>query len=118
MPLQWTISHSMRLVIAVAKGEMRPQNMIDFLSHLDAEGARPYAKIFGVSELVSVFTDESVRALANLVRARELESPVGPIKIFREWHEARRWIDTAAAHELRGVFDETVSGEDRPDGRQ
>jgi hypothetical protein len=82
--------------------------------------------------------------LANLVRARELESLVGPIaivvgdeatyeqaclfaevaelvrpiKVFREWHEARRWIDTAAANELRGVFDETVSGGDRPDGRQ
>ena len=134
MPLQWTISHSMRLVIAVAKGEMRPQNMIDFLSHLDAEGARPYAKIFSVSELVSVFTDESVRALATLVRVREREGTVGPIaivvgdeatyeqaclfaevaelvrpiRVFREWHEARRWIDTPAELELRGRSDAII----------
>jgi hypothetical protein len=123
MPLQWTISHSKRLVIAIAKGEMRPGTVIDFLARLDAEGARPYAKMFAVEQLVTVFTDESVLRLAGMVRDREQESNVGPIaviagdeatyeqaclfaeiaelvrpiKVFREWHEARRWIDTLAS---------------------
>src|SRR5262245_14980254 len=39
MPLQWTISHTKRLVVAVAKGEMRPGAMVDFLTALDAAGA-------------------------------------------------------------------------------
>ena len=122
MPLQWDISHSKRLVVAVAKGEMRPGSMIKFLAQLDAEGARPYAKLFGVDKLVATFSDESVMALANLVRDRERESAVGPIaivtnddatfeqaclfaeiaelvrpiRVFREWHEARRWIRSVA----------------------
>ena len=45
MPLHWTISHSKRLVVAVAKGEMRPGAMVDFLAALDAADARPYGKL-------------------------------------------------------------------------
>ena len=45
MPVQWTNSHPKRLVVAVAKGEVRPRAMVDFLARLDAAGARPYAKL-------------------------------------------------------------------------
>jgi len=122
MPLQWTISHPKRLVVAVAKGEMRPGTMVDFLAALDAAGARPYAKLMFLERLVTTFSDDSVVALANLVRQREQESEVGPIaiiaqddatfeqacqfahiaelvrpiRVFREWHEGRRWIDAIA----------------------
>jgi hypothetical protein len=139
MPLQWTISHSRRLVIAIAKGEMRPGVVIDFLTQLDAEGARPYAKLFRIEQLVTVFTDESVLQLAGLVRDREGESIVGPIaiivgddatyeqaclfaevaelvrpiKVFREWHEARRWIDFLASQNHAGPAAATLSREDR-----
>jgi hypothetical protein len=41
MPVQWTISHPKKLVLAVAKGEVRPRAMVDFLGALDAAGARP-----------------------------------------------------------------------------
>jgi hypothetical protein len=122
MPLQWTISHPKRLVLAVLKGEVRPRGMIDFLAALDAAGARPYAKLVFLERLVTTFSEDSVVALANLVRKREEESVVGPIaiiapddatfeqagqfahvaelvrpiRVFREWHEGRRWIDTLA----------------------
>ena len=77
MPLQWTISHPKRLVLAVLKGEIRPRGMIDFLTALDAAGARPYGKLVFLEQLVSTFSEESVVALANLVRKREAESVVG-----------------------------------------
>jgi hypothetical protein len=122
MPLQWTISHPKRLVVAVAKKEVRPRGMVDFLAELDAAGARPYAKLVFLERLVTTFSDDSVVALANLVRQREQESEVGPIaiiapddatfeqacqfahvaelvrpiRVFREWHEGRRWIDAIA----------------------
>ena len=122
MPVHWTISHPKRLVVAVAKGEVRPGAMIDFLAALDAAGARPYAKLMFLERLVTTFSDDSVVALANLVRQREQESEVGPIaiiaqddatfeqacqfahvaelvrpiRVFREWHEGRRWIDAIA----------------------
>jgi hypothetical protein len=95
MPLQWTISHSRRLVIAIAKGEMRPGTVIDFLARLDAEGARPYAKMFAMEQLVTVFTDESVLRLASMVRDRERESIVGPIAIIAG--DDARWIDSLAS---------------------
>jgi hypothetical protein len=123
MPLQWTISHPKRLVVAVAKAEVRPGAMVDFLAALDAEGARPYAKLVFLERLVTTFSEESVVALANLVRKREEESTVGPIaiiapedatfeqacqfahvaelvrpiRVFREWHEGRRWVDSFVA---------------------
>src|SRR5215207_5409165 len=122
MPLQWTISHPKRLVVAVAKKEVRPRGMVDFLAALDAVGARPYAKLVFLERLVTTFSEDSVVALANLVRQREQESEVGPIaiiapdnatfeqacqfarvaelvrpiQVFREWHEGRRWIDAIA----------------------
>jgi hypothetical protein len=123
MPLHWTISHSKRLVVAVAKGQVRPRTMIDFLAAIDEAGARPYGKLVFVEQLITTFNDETVAGLANLVRQREQESTTGPIaivtpddatyeqarrfadvaslarpmKVFREWHEGRRWIDTFLA---------------------
>jgi hypothetical protein len=60
--LQWTISHSKRLVVAVAKKEVRPRAMVDFLAGLDAAGARPYAKLVFLERLVSTFSADSVAA--------------------------------------------------------
>src|SRR5262249_28728401 len=57
MPLQWTISHPKRLVVAVAKGEMRPQAMVGFLRSLDDAGARPYAKLVFVEQLITTFNE-------------------------------------------------------------
>ena len=76
-----------------------------------------------LERLVTSFSEDSVVALANLVRQREQESEVGPIaviaqddatfdqacqfarvaelvrpiRVFREWHEGRRWIDAISA---------------------
>ena len=124
MPLQWTISHPKRLVVAVAKGEIRPRAMVDFLATLDQAGARPYGKLIFLEGLITRFSEENLIGLANLVRQREQEGTVGPIaivtqddalfeqarrfadlaalvrpiRVFREWHEGRRWIDAVAGH--------------------
>ena len=119
MPIEWTISHGSRLVIAVAKGEMRPEHMRDFLQAIDREGARPYAKMIDVKGLTTSFAPEQIGAFAAIVREREVDSVVGPIaivvgtgtvaqqarafserghlvrpiRVFAELHEARRWLD-------------------------
>lgn len=108
---------------------MRPGVMIDFLSWLDEAGARPYAKLVSLERLVTTFSEEAILDLANLVREREQESRVGPIaiiamddatfeqacqfaevaelvrpiRVFREWHEGRRWIDTFATVPAAGM---------------
>jgi hypothetical protein len=119
MPIEWTISHGSRLVVAVAKGEMRPEHMRDFLQAIDDAGARPYAKMIEVKGLTTSFTPEQVGTFAAIVREREVDSVVGPIaivvgpgplaqqarafserghlirpiRVFAELHEARRWLD-------------------------
>jgi len=119
MPIEWTISHGARLVVAVAKGEMRPEHMRDFLQAIDQAGARPYAKMIDVKGLTASFAPEQVGTFAAIVREREVDSVVGPIaivvgpgplarqarafserghlirpiRVFAELHEARRWLD-------------------------
>jgi hypothetical protein len=117
MPLHYTFSHTRRLVIAVAKGAILAEEILAFLARIDAENARLYRKIFDVSELETVFADERISRLAEIVRARA--DPAGPIavvakdrrmlrqarlfaaaagqtrtvEIFQEQHLARRWLD-------------------------
>jgi hypothetical protein len=119
MPIEWTISHGSRLVVAVAKGEMRPEHMRDFLQAIDQAGARPYGKMIDIKGLTTSFAPEQVGAFAAIVREREVDSVVGPIaivvgagplvqqarafserghlirpiRVFAELHEARRWLD-------------------------
>ena len=81
MPIEWTISHGSRLVVAVAKGEMRPEHMRDFLQAIDQAGARPYGKMIDIKGLATSFAPEQIGAFAALVREREADSVVGPIAI-------------------------------------
>ena len=119
MPIEWTISHGSRLVVAVAKGEMQAEHMREFLQAIDREGARPYAKMIDVKGLTTRFAPEQVGTFAAVVREREVDGAVGPIaivvgpgpiaeqarafserghlvrpiRVFAELHEARRWLD-------------------------
>ena len=119
MPIEWTISHGARLVVAVAKGEMQPEHMREFLLAIDREGARPYAKMIDVKGLTTRFAPERIDAFAAVMREREVDGAVGPIaivvgpgplveqartfserghlirpiRVFAELHEARRWLD-------------------------
>ena len=72
MPLQWTSSHTKPLVVAGAKGEMRPRAMVDFVAALVEAGARRYAKLVFLEQLITTFNEESVAALANLGGARNV----------------------------------------------
>jgi hypothetical protein len=107
------------LVIAVAKGELDPQDMMEFLTRIDAANARPYRKMVDVTGVTALFSAEKIRRFARLIRRREDESEVGPIgvvagspnvhrqavlfarqaqrnrpiKVFHEQHDARKWLD-------------------------
>jgi hypothetical protein len=121
--MSWCISHPSRLVIAVAKGELDPQDMMEFLTRIDAANARPYRKMVDVTGVTALFSAEKIRRFARLIRRREDESEVGPIgvvagspnvhrqavlfarqaqrnrpiKVFHEQHDARKWLDAVDA---------------------
>ena len=119
MPLSWCISHPIRLVIAVAKGEFDPQDMAEFVLRVDAANARPYRKMIDVTGVTTRFSADRIRRFARIIRQREEDSDVGPIgvvagspdahrqailfakqaqrhrpiKVFHEQHDARKWLD-------------------------
>ena len=123
MPLQWTVSHPTRLVIAVAKDELRLKDIEDYLDDLLAVGALPYRKIFDTTGATVKLEEDDLMALGARIRAYIPLGPIGPlaivattersygqarmftalaeadrpIKIFRELHAARRWLDEQTA---------------------
>jgi hypothetical protein len=119
MPLSWTISHPQRLVIAVARGDVAPHEFGTYIEAMQPIGA--YRRMFVVSGISTVFDTALMRSVGNAVRdhaRRERIGPIAivadneaayasamvyadavqgldrPIRIFREQHEARRWLDS------------------------
>ena len=127
MPLHWSLSHPQRLVIAIARGEVQPQEVEKYLADMFAEGGGPYRKMFDVSQTQTEFDDSALKGFAETVRRHAAAGPIGPIaivatseesfrqaavfaeaatvdrpiKIFREQHEARRWLNAFAEEEQR-----------------
>jgi hypothetical protein len=124
MPLSWTISHPQRLVIAVAKGDVAPHEFGAYLEAMQPVGS--YRKMFVVSGMTAVFDALLMKTVGDAARAqaqRETLGPIAivaetepayhsamvygdaargidrPIRIFRELHEARRWLDGLAPAE-------------------
>ena len=121
MPLSWTISHPQRLVIAVARDEVAPHEFGAYIEAMQPVGR--YRKMFVVSGMSTVFDTALMQSVGRAVRdhaAREAIGPIAivadneaayasamvyadtvrglerPIRIFREQHEARRWLDSFA----------------------
>jgi hypothetical protein len=119
MPVQWTVSHPTRLVIAVAKDDLRLKDIEDYLDGVVAANALVYRKIFDTTGATMNLSEDDLMALGARIRAYIAIGPIGPlaivaatdksygqarmfmalaeadrpIKIFRELHTARHWLD-------------------------
>jgi hypothetical protein len=122
MPVQWTVSRQTRLVIAVASGDLRLQDIETYLDEIVRANALPYRKIFDMTQAIPNLSDDDLMALGARIRAYIPLSEIGPlaivaatdeayqqarmfaalavadrpIRIFRELHLARRWLDSLA----------------------
>lgn len=120
MPVQWTVSHPTRLVIAVARGNLRLLDIEHYLDGVMTANALPYRKIFDMTQATPNLTDDELMTLGGRIRAYIPLSKIGPlaivatteksygqarmfaalaeadrpIKIFRELHLARQWLDS------------------------
>src|SRR5437763_2918471 len=79
MSLKWSVSHRRRLIIAVAVGEVSAMEMLSYLASIDQHKAQSYRKLFEVSGLATMFSDERIRAFGTVVRDRP--GPAGPIAV-------------------------------------
>ena len=122
MPVQWTISQPHRLVIAVASKELRLADIEEYLDGITVANALPFRKIFDTSKATMTLTDADMMSIAARIRAYLKVDTLGPlaivavtdrayqqaklfevlaegdrpVKIFRELHAARQWLDQAS----------------------
>ena len=124
MPLSWTISHPQRLVIALARGDVAPHEFGDYLEAMQPVGG--YRRVFVVRGMstgcdpalmqsvgraardhaerekigpIAIVADNEAAYASALVYAEAAQGIDRPIRIFREQHEARRWLDSFIAAE-------------------
>lgn len=119
MPVHWTVSHSARLVVAVAKDDVTPADIERYFAGITADGAMAYAKIFEITHTPMALSDANLKALGERVIYYAQHGQMGPVaivaasdesyaqaeifaaaaqvrrplRIFRELHAARAWLD-------------------------
>ena len=120
MPIQWTISHPTKLIIAVCKGALARHDIEGYLDAVVVADMLAYRKIFDMTQATPSLSDDDLMALGARIRAYIALGQIGPlaivattdkshqqarmfvtlaeadrpIKIFRELHLARQWLDT------------------------
>ena len=119
MPIHWTISHPHQLVVAVCKGVLTRKDVEGYLDAVVVADVLPYRKIFDMTQAAPAIPDDDMMALGARIRAYATMGTMGPlaivastpesyerahlfaaladakrpIKIFRELHAARQWLD-------------------------
>jgi len=119
MPVQWTVSHSTRLIVAVARGDLGLAEIEEYLDDVVSTKALAYRKIFDLTHATPKLDDDALMALGARIRAYRALGEMGPlaivattqesyeqahifaalaeasrpIEIFHDLHEARRWLD-------------------------
>lgn len=123
MPIHWTISHPSKLVVAVCKGPLTRRDIEDYLDAVVVVDGLSYRKIFDMTQAGPAIPDDDMMALGARIRAYATMGKIGPLaivattdisyerahlfaaladarrplKIFRELHQARAWLDAESS---------------------
>jgi hypothetical protein len=119
MPVHWTISHSSRLIVAIAKENVSVQDIEQYFAGVTAAGGMAYRKIFEITHTPMALSDENLKALGARMMYYAQHGQVGPVAIvaasdesyaqaeafakvakisrplaiFREMQAARQWLE-------------------------
>ena len=122
MPIHWTISKPTKLIVAVCKDTVSRQDIEGYLDAVVVADGLPHRKIFDMTHAEVKLTNDDMMALAARIRAYATTGQMGPlaivastpqsyerahlfttladaerpVRIFRELHAARQWLDTEA----------------------
>ena len=96
MALEWTISHSLRLVLARATGDVSPSEIESYFHGVSLEGGISYAKMF-LAESASMMSDDNLKALGGIIRRYALVDRIGPVAIVTPTDEAYRQASVFAS---------------------
>jgi hypothetical protein len=118
--LHWIVSHSAKIVIAIARGNVSQAEADRYFADMVEQGALPYRKLFRVGRSTTMLDDLMIESFINAVPDPRKAGSLGPIaivaddddavrkaqkfaagaigvrplRIFRDMDEARRWLDT------------------------
>ena len=81
MPVQWTLSKPHRLVIAVARDELRLADVENYLDGVAVANALPYRKIFDMTHATVIASDTDMMSLGARIRAYMKVDKLGPLAI-------------------------------------
>lgn len=105
MPIQWTVSHPERLVIATVSGEAHREDFDRYLAEVNDAGAMPYRKILNLTFAPLAVRAADIRALGRSVYDYALMAGrLGPFAIV---------VDADSTHDASAMFGETARV-DRP----
>jgi hypothetical protein len=105
VPVNLTISHDEKLVIAVADGEIDRADIDQYLSAVIAQGAMPYRKLFDATFAPMTLGVAELRALGQRVAEHAKHgSEVGPVAIV---------VGSELANEMALIFQSRAIA-DRP----
>ena len=113
MPMQWTISHPTRLVIAVAKDDLVLKDIEDYLDAIVAAGALSYRKIFDTTGASVHLSEDDLMALGARIRAYIALGRIGPLAIVattdNSYGQARMFTTLADADRPVRIFRDASS---------
>lgn len=81
MPLTWTIDPQLRLVTAVAKGEVTRPEVEALLDDLNARDAHRYRKLFDGEQGETTMGPIDILALGGRMRSEHRSGPMGPLAV-------------------------------------
>jgi hypothetical protein len=122
VPVTWSISHPEQLVVAIAEGEIRREDVDNYLTGITDAGGMPYRKLVDFTFAPLNLSAVDIRVLGQrvadagklgkvgplaMVVGSELAMDVAkmfkaaaradrPIEIFSNIPEAREWLDQVA----------------------
>src|SRR5262245_64989753 len=105
MPIQWTISHPHRLVVAVCRDAVSRTDIEGYLDNVVVTDTLPYRKIFDMTHGSMELSDDDVMALGARIRAYAGLANMGPLALVASTPEGleRAHLFGALADELPRV---------------
>jgi hypothetical protein len=89
MPIEWTINHADRLVVAVCKGTVSRLEIEDYLDKVVVADGLPFRKVFDTTDATMALADADMMALGARIRAYDGISEMGPLAIVAATPESR-----------------------------
>jgi hypothetical protein len=108
MPVQWTISHPTRLVLAIAKGDLCLRDIESYLDGVVMADALPHRKIFDLSDCRVKLSEDDMMVLGARIRAYPSIDRMGPLAIVaasdRSYRQARLFAALAETDRPLKIF--------------